>query len=33
MYQTKNYLLEETKHNDLVNEKKNKRVCRALDFF
>ena len=30
MYQTKNYLLEETKHNDLVNEKKKQKECAEL---
>ena len=30
--ETRNYLLEEIKHNDLMSEK-HKKVCRALNFF
>ena len=32
MYETRNYLLEEIKHNDLMSEKYQK-VCRALNYF
>ena len=32
LHETRNYLLDEIKHNDLMNEK-HKKVCRTLNYF